>query len=165
MIRVTFTKVIDGRVRTFEADGREGESFAGREFMQQFGFASFPKDGATGVIVYNGNFIIAIASDDSSCRPELQEGETVVYDANGNTVHLTADGITAVSPKKITAQAPDIELTGKVKITGSLEVTEDITAAQVSDSEGSMEEIRTKHNLHIHDDSTSAPTTPPLEPM
>lgn len=112
MIRVVFTKVTDGKVRTFSATGREGESFSGREFMQQFGCASLPKEGASGAIIYNGNYILAIVSDDDRYRPELQEGETVLYDAFGQKVHLKEEGIVASSAKKITAIAPEINLGG-----------------------------------------------------
>lgn len=112
MIRVVFTKVVDGQVRTFSASGREGETFDAREFMQHYGFASMPQEGAAGVIVYNGNHIIAIASDDARCRPELKGGESVIFDDLGQKVHLSRDGIVAESPKRITATAPEINLGG-----------------------------------------------------
>ncbi|MCM0081771.1 phage baseplate assembly protein [Geomonas sp. Red32] len=166
MIRVRFTKVINGKVRLFEADGRVGESFAAREFMQQFGLASMPKEGATGVIVYNGNYIVAIASDDNRYRPNLNSGETAVYDAFGNVVHLSANGIRAVSPKKVSAQAPELELVGKVTIVGSLKVTETVVATGgISDAKGSMELIRQQFDGHHHNDSNQLPTSLPLEKM
>jgi phage gp45-like len=99
MIRVVFTKVEDGKVRTFSATGRTGETFDAREFMQHFGLASLPKDGAVGVVVYNGNHIIAVASDDSRYRPELKAGESVLYDAYGHKIHLNKDGIDVTADK------------------------------------------------------------------
>jgi len=52
-----------------------------------------------------------------------------IYHPTGALVRFDKDGtITAYSPKKLIGESPDIELRGKVKISGNLEVTGTITA-------------------------------------
>ena len=164
MIRGIVSSITDGVVRLFSASGRPGESFDKREFIQNYGFASHPKEGAELFIVVHGNVIFAIGSDDRRYRIALAEGECALYDDLGQKVHLTRDGIVASSPKKITASAPTVEISATVKVhltTPLLEVSGAIKAGgDVSDNKGSMQQIRDIHNGHVHPDPQGGNTGP-----
>lgn len=64
------------------------------ERMQNYGFSSVPLAGAETIILRVGGTAdhpIAIVVDDRRTRPTgLAPGDVVVYDTNGNRVHLTA---------------------------------------------------------------------------
>lgn len=161
MIRGTVIRILNGIIRRFDADGRSDGEFQGREMLQHYGFSSSPRPGAELVIIREGNHFVAIADGDRRCQITLEAGEVAIHDDQGQKVHLTRDGIVALSPKKITAQAPQLELQGNVVITGELLVSGNITgSALVSDARGPMEAIRQTYNLHRHGNSP-----PPTEPM
>ncbi len=101
------------------------------EHFQPFGFSSIaPAGSETAVIFMGGNrdHGISFGSDNKKYRPKGgANGDTVVYDINGNIVNLTASQIiiqhsaevTVIAPKTI-IESPDIELNGNVKVQGSL---------------------------------------------
>jgi phage gp45-like len=84
----------------------------------------------------------------------LQPGEAVIYDADGNRVHLRAGGIVEVhAATRIRLVAPEVEVVAPtMTLTGNL-----VVAGQVSDANGSMQEIRDRYNSHGHPGG-SAPT-------
>jgi phage gp45-like len=77
----------------------------------------------------------------------LAPGEVVLYDADGNRVHLRAGGIIEVrAATRIRLVAPQVEIVADdVTISGNLAV-----AGQVSDGAGSMQEMRDRFNAHGH---------------
>ncbi len=82
-----------GKIARFSASGRTGESFTDREVFQQFGMASGIPKGAECIIVKQGETIFIIASDDRRYRLEVKEGQTIIYDQDGDTVNLNAGEI------------------------------------------------------------------------
>ena len=110
IVRGILQAVTDGAVRLFSATGRPGETFSLREFLQHYGFASYPKAGAELVIAIEGNVITAIGSDDRRYRLALVEGEAALYDDLGQVVHLTRDGIVVKSDKAVTVEAREVNL-------------------------------------------------------
>lgn len=112
MIRGIIIAVKNGAVRLFSADARSAGEFEDREFFQHYGFASRPKQGAEVIIIREGNHFVSIADGDRRYNIELEDGEVAIHDDLGQRVHLTRDGIVAESPKRITADAPEINLGG-----------------------------------------------------
>ena len=170
MIRGTLIKLLTGAVRLFSADGRSEGEFQNREFFQHYGMSSRPLPGAEIIIIREGNHFVSIADGDRRYQIELQDGEVAIHDDLKQKVHLTRSGIVAESSMKISAKAPQIELTGEVKIIGSLEVTEDITVTgsldvavditaggAVSDLKGSMQDMRDIHNKHTNPQGGKTP--------
>jgi len=162
MIRGTITRILNGAIRLFSADGRGEGEFEDREFLQHYGFSSRPQAGCAVVIIREGNHFVSIAEGDQRYYIELGEGEVALHDDLGQVVHLSREGIVAKSPKKIVAEAPAIELKGDVAISGKLQVAGDIEGnGDVSDAAGTMAGIRTTHDFHVHPVSGKE-TLPPV---
>lgn len=132
-----------------------GEVRRARRF-QEAGFTSVPKADARAICLELGasaEHLVAVAVDDGAFRPQgLAPGEVALYElvANGSTVRLMANGEVHITPR-----------TGKVVIAGDLEVSGD-----VQDAAGTMDEMRTIYNAHVHPENGGAgPTGPPTTPM
>ena len=183
IIRSILTSLVDGVVRLFSANGRIGEAFDQREFVQQYGYASAPKPGAEMLVFVQGNIITAIGSDDRRYRIALASGEVSLYDDLGQKVHLTRTGVDVTSLVRITATAPDVDIVASsqvnittplvhisqnVTIGGTLDVTGVITgeaniighgnitaSGGIADSDGSktMAGMRDTFNNHTHQEN------------
>lgn len=87
--------------------------------VAEFGFASSPASpdpgyGCDAVVLFvagdrsNG---VVIGTNDQRYRPTyLQPGEVVVYDARGQSIYLSKNGIVVSSPTKIRFAAPTIQI-------------------------------------------------------
>lgn len=118
MIRGIIISVLEGVIKRFSAAGRPGESFAGREYLQHYGFTSRPRPGAEAVILRDGNHIVMIASDDRRYRLAVQEGEVALYTDEGDKVHLRRNRIIEiVGGEKIIATTKVAEITAVTSAT------------------------------------------------
>lgn len=77
-----------GRISRFTASGRSGEKFIDREAFQNFGFTSGIPEGADAIIVKTGQNIYLIASDDRRYRIAVENGETAIYNQDGDNIIL-----------------------------------------------------------------------------
>lgn len=101
------------------------------ERVQNYGFTSVPEQGAEAAVVFVGgkrDHGLVVAIDDRRYRVKnLESGEVAVYDKSGSKIVLKANG--------------DIELTpssGKVKLTGDLEVSGAVAVAGDIDSDATI---------------------------
>lgn len=144
------TKAQELQVRLLKGEVREGV-----ERLQQVGLSVVPEPGAEHVTLFLGSreHPITIAVDDRRYRPTGQaEGELTLYQpkAGGSFIRFFANGDVEVKPAS-----------GKLVVTGSVEASVD-----VEDLKGTMEEIRTFFNVHVHPENGGAgPTGPPTVPM
>ena len=143
----------DGQAQTVDVETHEGVLRAGVEVMQVFGLASRPPagDGAMALLLAIGGDqgdMVALPLGCPSVRfGKLANGDSVLYDAAGQRVHLR-DGVIVeiVAVTKLRLVAPTVEIVADaVTITGDLAV-----AGQVSDAAGSMQEMRDRYNSHDH---------------
>jgi len=161
LIRTILTSITDAAAKLFSATGRAGETINSRELFQHYGFGSSPLPGAEVLVVAQGNTTIAIASEDKRYRVVLASGEVCLYSDEGDKVHLKRGRIIeVVAGTKVLLNTPTTELSGDLKVAGSVSAS-----GQVSDSKGSMSAMRTTYNTHTHTDSMSGTTTPPLQGM
>lgn len=158
----------------------KGELRDAVERMQEYGFTSVPHAGADAAVVFvsgNREQGIIIAVDDRRYRlTGLAAGEVAIHDDQGQKVHLTRTGIVVDTPFDLSAAvggdvdvgvggsvtatvvgavsvtAPTVSITGNLNVTGSITATADI-----SDASGSMGEMRTTYNSHVHG-ASSGPT-------
>lgn len=112
-------------LQILQVDSLEGETRDGVEHFQPYGFASNPKPGAEGVVLWVGgrrDHGLAIGVADRRYRiKNLESGEVAVYDSSGSTIVFKANG--------------DIELTpssGTAIVTGDVEVSGDVLAGAIS---------------------------------
>ncbi|MEM8711651.1 MAG: phage baseplate assembly protein [Planctomycetota bacterium] len=119
--------------------------FDGVTHIQPYGFGSSPRPGAEAYTAWPAGVRRAgwaIAIDDRRGRPDLEEGEVVLFNAKaGSELRLAADG--------------------SIRVAGDLVVDGNVTASgDVMDSRGTMAAIRQTYDNHTHGTSTG-PTTGP----
>lgn len=99
------------KMQEVEVEVYKGEIHPSAEHWHPYGFTSRPKgpDGgkyAEALIAYpsgSRSHPVVIAVADRRHRPKnLKEGETVLHDSSGQTIHFTEDGIVITSAKKLT---------------------------------------------------------------
>jgi phage baseplate assembly protein V len=130
--------VTQGNTATAKVEFLEGEVFDGIEMPHQFGHQSSPPIGSEVLAIFLGGnrdhgSIIATFNKAHS-KTDLAEGEAALFSQSGSTVLIKADGSIHLTPSG-----------GTVYITGNLVVSED-----VSDQNGSMQEMRDAYNPHTH---------------
>ncbi len=84
----------DGPRQLIQVDLGNGEIISDVERLQNFGFTSHAVPGAQALVVcFGGNreFPVSIVADDGNFRPEMQEGESCVYNAQAVVINLLAD--------------------------------------------------------------------------
>ena len=112
-----------------------------------YGHASVPLDGAEALVVFlrgdkSGGIVIQVS--DPRHQPTLEKGESALHDDQGQTVHITRNGILVKSHLAVTVDAPSSHFTGNVSIDGKLEVP-DIETDDVIVSEKSVKAHMSTH--------------------
>ncbi|MFA5161142.1 MAG: phage baseplate assembly protein [Elusimicrobiales bacterium] len=150
IIRAIITGITEGAARLFAATGRSGETFADRELLQHYGFASSPKDGAAGIVLVKDNQVFLVASDDARYRVALERGEVALYTDEGDRFHFKRGRkVELTAGVSVTVTAPQIVFNGDLRVAGD-----------VSDGAGSMAAMRDKYNQHTHTDPQGGATGP-----
>lgn len=131
--RATITKVDDKKkMQEVTIDGVADERRQGVERPQNYGFSSNPLppsengDAAEAIMMGLGgsrSHPVIIAIDDRRHRPkDIKSGESLMYDDQGQKMHLTREGIVVSAPKKITfvvGKSTIVMEPGSITITGS----------------------------------------------
>jgi phage gp45-like len=150
----------DDTLQMLQATFLEGETRAGLERVQQYGFTGHPHPGAELVTLFlggNRDHGLVIAVDDRRYRLKgLAQGEVALYDDQGQRIHLTRNGIVIDGAgKPVTfVNAPTVTMDGNLKVAGD-----------VSDKNGSMQEMRDTYNGHTHPGDSGGTTGDPNQPM
>lgn len=126
--------------------------------LQEYGFTSVPLKGAEMLVVFLGGnrdnpAVISVFDKRHRSKNGLEEGEVAIYHHAGNFIHLKNDGTI-----EITA-SDGVDINGDVRVVGDIEATGDIT-----DKNGSMQEMRDTYNTHTHTE-TGATTLAPNQSM
>lgn len=119
-VQVLSTRYEGGQLLV-KARGMAGEEWDDLVWYDAHGFHSRPKKGAIGMILAPGgrrDQAMVMAAADPGKVPALEEGESVMYDAGGNTVTLKADGWHF---------STDLHIDGNVTITGNLHANGSVT--------------------------------------
>lgn len=124
----------DPKCQELQVELLADETIDAVEHFQGYGLSAHPRAGAEGVALSVGGLrshAIVLAVGDRRYRMTgLAEGEVALHDDQGQSVHLTRDGI-VITGKKLTVEVDDaIELTG-----ASFKVTAD-TVDLASDDVG-----------------------------
>lgn len=162
--------VSPGKTQSLQIETTKGETLDNVKFIEPYGFTVIPPNGSETVIVNvgaNGGNPVALVVGGRLFRlQDLKQGEVALYTDEGDKIHLKRGHEIAVKATKFVIDADEIQMNGKVSISKTLDVEENIKSkAEIADKTGNMTAIRTVYNAHAHKDSANAPTTPPLTPM
>lgn len=145
----------------------DGESRAIAERFQQYGFTSVPLEGAEAIAVAVGgsrSHMVVLATDDRRHRKTgMQTGEVAIYTDQGDWIHIKRGGeIEIKASSKVRVECPRAELSGDLQVEGNITCD-----GNVSDANGSMQEIRDTYNGHKHAgvQSGSSSTATPTQAM
>lgn len=105
-----------GETQTASARIYSGVDRTGIEVVQPFGIASRPRPGGVMVVLAvggdQGDLVGLPVADPADRMGGLEEGETVIYGADGSRVHISAEGkISAVGQTEIELRIEDTTLT------------------------------------------------------
>lgn len=140
---------VAGEPQRIQVDFEFGDVVNGMPLLLPYGFNAVPLAGAEALTHWPGGargrgWVMLV--DDRRGRPAWAPGEVGLYHPEAGThVRLRASG--------------DIELVGTVKLSGDLEVD-----GEVSDSRGTMAEMRQIFDLHTHT-TPSGQSGPPVPQM
>ena len=160
---------------------------SGMARLQEYGFTSHPLPGAEAVVLFPGgsrDHGIVIAVEDRRYRLKpLAEGEVAIYTDEGDKIHfkrnriieLTTETFNVIAGTKMNITTPLLEVVASTKvditsplveISGNLTVGGDSeSGGDVSDANGSMQEMRDTYNGHTHNDPQGGTIPAPNEPM
>lgn len=159
-----------GKTQSLQIETTKGETLDNVKFIEPYGFTAVPLNGSETVVVNigaNGANPIALVVGGRLFRlQDLKQGEVAIYTDEGDKIHLKRGREIAVKTTKFVIDADEIQMNGKVSISKTLDVEENIKSkAEIADKTGNMTTIRTVYNAHAHKDSANAPTSTPLTPM
>lgn len=174
----------DPKMQSVQAELLKGELRDNLERFQQYGFTSVPHPGAEGVAVFvggNRDHGILVCVDDRRYRLKgMQGGEVALYTDEGDKVHLkrnreievitqtlkiTCETATVEASESVIIDTPETQITGNLTVGGNLNVAgNSASAGQVSDVNGTMQEMRVTYNGHKHTETGSI-TQVPDSPM
>lgn len=110
--RVTDT----GRLQVLQLSLMADEAKDGVERFQEYGFTSYPKQGAEAVVLFaagNRDHGLVIAVDDRRYRLKpLAQGEVALYDDQGQKIVLHRDRIEVTAPK-VVVKSDNVRLGGE----------------------------------------------------
>ena len=114
--RFTFSKVNDsGKESYADIEGLEDEKFTNVMRIQQHGFTSHPPSGSHAIgISLNGQSdqLVILGGELGAKRPtDVGEGDSMVYNANGASVHLKGNTLYAEAPSSIELKVGGCTLT------------------------------------------------------
>jgi len=151
-----------GEMQTVEAETHDGILRSGIEVLQPFGVASRPPAaGAIAVLLAvggdQGDMVALPLACPSARYGDLAAGETVVHDAAGNRLHFRAGGLVEIAAStslKVTVGGTELLVNASgVTITGNL-----VVSGNISDGNGSMQEMRDRYNVHGHPGAPGGPS-------
>ena len=140
----------DKKLQELQVSLLDEEARAIVERFQQYGFTSVPFPEAEAIALSVGgsrSHMVVLAVDDRRYRKkEMEEGEVALYTDEGDYIILKRGKIIEVhAGEKLLVDAPEAEFTGNVHVAGNITCDGD-----VSDANGSMQEMRDTFNSHTH---------------
>jgi phage gp45-like len=146
--RVAATKALEGKgIRVLQVRFDAAETRDNTQLVQHYGFGSRPKVGADVVVAFiggNRSLGLAIASNDRRFQVELQEGEVVVHDDQGQKIHIKRGGIEingGGKPVTIT-NLPLLKVDSDIQTTGKITSTGDQIAGTISQQHHTHTEVQ-----------------------
>lgn len=157
LIRTILKSITEGAIKRFTGDGRSGEDFTDREYLQHYGFTSRPINGAEGLALVDGNTVYLIASDDRTFRLAIADGEVALYTDEGDHIHFkrgneieiqSGGTVTITAAVDVTVTAPDV--TVNAGISAKVISPNVILGAEAGAKSLATEDFVNLYNGHTH---------------
>lgn len=102
-----------------------GEAKDNVEHFEPFGFTSKPKPGAEHITLFldgdRSHGVTIVVADRRYRLTGLDDGESALYDAYGNKVHLKKDGTMAVvASTQVQITSPLVTMSGNLQVSGNI---------------------------------------------
>lgn len=130
---INLGKMVFGSDGEYQFEIQTGEVISKIRFMQNFGFVSAPPIGSTSLLAARAgskDASVAIVIENRAGAVSLAEGETVVYNNSGVTIHLKAGGEVEIKGADLVVAEGDVSDQGLVT--------------------PSMQDMRDLYNTHTH---------------
>ncbi len=152
----------DAPTALMQLEGLEGEPLNATELFQQFGFASVPPEGWAIVLPLGGKTgrAIVIGTEAPKHRPrDLKKGESILYSAFGDYVKVCEGRIIEIkAAQEVLIDAPKATVLHDLHVVGNISCD-----GNISDSVGTLAQVRSIYNSHDHaldSDGTATPRQP-----
>lgn len=153
-----------GKLQQLQIRMLAGEVKDAVEHLEPYGFTSCPHPGAEGVAVFPGgdrsHGVVVVLADRRYRLQGLKTGEMAIHDDQGQSVHLTREGIVIKGAGKPIVMT-DAE---KLRVECPIECTHDITD-KVDSGGSSMAAMRVTYNDHDHPGDSGGTTGKPNQGM
>ena len=156
------------KIQTLQIKLFGDELFDGIEHFEPYGFTSHPLENSEVLVASlsgNRNNSVALCVTNREVRlKNLQAGEVAVFTDEGDVIHFKRNNVIDInSASTVNVTAPNVNINAATKITmntPSCEITGDLSVGgNVSDSNGSMQDMRNVFNPHIHSNGNDGQPT------
>ncbi|BBI91832.1 phage baseplate assembly protein V [Serratia symbiotica] len=149
-----------------------GETKAGMEYLEPYGFTSTAHAGAEGIALFlagdRSHGIVINVADRRYRLKSLKSGEVAIYTDEGDSIMLkrgrlieaTTDTFIIHAKNKIVLDTQQVETPGKITAAQSI-----VSRAEVQDKAGSMSTMRMQYNTHDHKGDSGGVTGKPNQQM
>lgn len=124
-----------GAVQIVQITHGTGELYDNVPSVMHYGYASHPpKDTRAIALSMAGDAAqkVVIGTVDPTRRKNLPEGAVCLYHKDGNTVVMLDDGEVRINADKVIIDADEVEIKGKLTVTGDIVSNGDVKAGSVS---------------------------------
>ena len=129
---------------------KAGQPHDGVKYFEPYGFTGTPLVGAEVLLLTLGGFRVALCAVDRRYRiTGTAEGDVVVHDLRGQKITLSTAGVEVETTLALTVKAASAAFDCDITSTGN-----------ISDSKGSMDEMRSVFNDHTQSVSGSTAAAP-----
>ena len=128
IVRGIVTLVDDSKkMQSVQVETLDSELSDEAERFQQYAFSSVPFEEAEAIVLFPAgtrSHAVVIAVDDRRHRPtDLEPGESVQYDDQGQFIRIYRDRIEINSPMKVIVNSPSVEVNGDAVTVTATNVT------------------------------------------
>ncbi|WP_174891724.1 phage baseplate assembly protein V, partial [Candidatus Hamiltonella defensa] len=134
-----------------------GETKAGMEYLEPYGFTSTAHAGAEGVALFlsgdRSHGIVINMADRRYRLKDLQTGEVALYTDEGDhivlkrgrVIEVTTDTLILHAKNKVVLDTPRVETSGEITAEKSI-----VSQSEIQDKLGSLSSMRDQYNRHTH---------------
>ncbi|WP_334469896.1 phage baseplate assembly protein V [Arsenophonus sp. PmNCSU2021_1] len=149
-----------------------GDTKAGMEYLEPYGFTSTAHSGAEGVALFlagdRSHGIVISVADRRYRIKGLKSGEVAIYTDEGDSIMLkrgrlieaTTETFIIHAKNKIVLDTQQVETPGKITAAQSI-----VSQAEVQDKTGSLSTMRAQYNTHDHKGDSGGITGKPNQQM